>query len=171
MSEPNQPYQSPQENDDLPPCCKKLSLTTRKLGFYATLVLGTIFYFLAIFKFFSSAFGTDISYMYAILAPLLTLLCPLWMNSFSQVISGLREPARKYTVFILLGCLLGLIGSRVFDINSLSLIFILPIILSGIWLSLSYYQNGQETLLEWIKNCLWKAKAGVSNLRNSGDNL
>ena len=51
MSEPNQPYQSPQENDDLPPCCKKLSLTTRKLGFYATLVLGTIFYFLAIFKF------------------------------------------------------------------------------------------------------------------------
>ena len=167
----NQPYQSPQDNDDVLFCCKKLTTNQRKIGFYITLLIGLILYITAIVNFFGSIFGNDVSYMYALLAALITLLCPLWMNSFSQVISGLREPARKYTVFILLGCLLGLIGSRVFDINSLSLIFILPIILSGIWLSLSYYQNGQETLLEWIKNCLWKAKAGVSNLRNSGDNL
>ena len=49
-------------------------------------------------------------YIYAIFATLVTLLCPLWMKSFSQLISvsGLREPSRKRAFIILAISIIGL---------------------------------------------------------------
>ena len=168
MSEQN-PYQYPQENDDLSLCCKNISADKRKIGFYITLGIGVILYITAIINFFGSVFGSDISYMYAIFAALITLLCPLWMRSFSQVLSGLNEPSRKLTFLILIVSFIGLLVFRAFDVSSLSLICILALILSGIWLSLSYYQNGQESLLDFLKRCFGRNKNDMNNSLNNND--
>ena len=45
------PYQSPQENDDLSVCCKKIPADKRKIGFYITLFIGGILYLTAIINF------------------------------------------------------------------------------------------------------------------------
>ena len=103
---------------------------------------------------------------------LVTLLCPLWMKSFSQVFSGLREPSRKLTLIVLVVSFIGLIVFGMLDIKFFALIFIFGLILSGLWLSLSYYQNGQETLLQYIKRCFGRDKSNnnFNNGNNSGDN-
>ena len=160
MSESQQPYRSPQDNDDVSFCFKKLSTTQRKYGFYIT----------AIIYFFSSVFGSDVSYIYALIAAIITLICPLWMNSVSQVFEGLRDPSRRYTFLILLISIIGLFTFRIFDVKSIALIFILVLIISGIWLSLSYYQNGQESLLEFLKSCFGRNKDNNNNINNQNNN-
>ena len=106
--------------------------------------------------------------MYAIFAAIITLFCPLWMNSVSQVIGELNEPSRKYTFLILMISILGIFTFRMFDVKTLALLFILSLIVSGIWLSLSYYQNGQESLLDFLKKCFNRNK-GNNNLNNNND--
>ena len=172
MSDSNQPYQSPKEDDEVPPCCQNCSASKRKIGYYLTLGIGAILYIVSIINFFGSVFGGDLSYMYAIFAVLVTLLCPLWMKSFSQVFSGLREPSRKLTLIVLVVSFIGLIVFGMLDIKFFALIFIFGLILSGLWLSLSYYQNGQETLLQYIKRCFGRDKGNnnFNNGNNSGDN-
>ncbi len=169
----DQPYESPKDNDEVPFCCQNCSASKRKIGFYLTLALGALFYIISIFNFFGSVFGGELSYMYAIFAALVTLLCPLWMKSFSQLISGLREPSRKRAFIILLISLIGLFIFGLFmDVKFFALIFIFALILSGLWLSLSYYQNGQETLLQYITRCFsrFKGNNNFNNGNNSGDN-
>ena len=170
MSESQQPYRSPQDNDDVSFCFKKLSTTQRKYGFYITLLVGIIFYITAIIYFFSSVFGSDVSYIYALIAAIITLICPLWMNSVSQVFEGLRDPSRRYTFLILLISIIGLFTFRIFDVKSIALVFILVLIISGIWLSLSYYQNGQESLLEFLKSCFGRNKDNNNNNINNSNN-
>ena len=171
MSDSNQPYQSPQENDEVSSCCQNCSASKRKFGFYITLLIGAILYIVAIVNFFGSMFGGDLSYMYAIFACLVTLLCPLWMKSFSQVLSGLSEPSRKFSFIILMISLIGLIVFGVLGIKFFSLISIFVLILSGLWLTLSYYQNGQETFLQYIKRCFGRFKGNNNNNNNfGGDN-
>ena len=164
----NQPYQSPQDNDDVLFCCKKLTTNQRKIGFYITLLIGLILYITAIINFFGSIFGSDVSYMYALLAALITLLCPLWMSSPSQLFSGLRDPSRKMTILILIISVIGLFTFRIFDVKLFALIFVLTLISSGIWLSLTYYQNGQESLLEFLKKCFNRNKDN-NNLNNNNN--
>ncbi len=170
MSENNQPYKSPQDDDDVPFFCKKLSTNQRKIGFYITLLVGVILYITAIVNFFGSVFGSDISYMYAIIAAVISLLSPLWMNSFTQVLAGLRDPSRKLTFLILLISIVGLFTFRIFPVKALALICIFSLIISGIWLSLSYYKNGQETLLECFKRCFGRMK-GENNNNINNNNL
>ena len=172
MSESNQPYQSPKENDEVPPCCQNISASKRKFGFYLTLIIGAILYIMAIVNFLGSVFGDDVSYMYAIFAVLITLLCPLWMKSFSQTFSGLREPGRKLSFFALIISFIGLMLFNFFGNKLFRLLFVFGLILSGLWLSLSYYQNGQETLLQCIKKCFGRNKTDNNyiNRNNSGDN-
>ncbi len=164
MSDLDQPLQNKNENDQLS--------TKRKIGFYFTLCLGGLFYILALINFLGSVFGGDTSYMYAVLASLITLLCQLWKKSFSQVFAELREPSRKFTFYILILSLIGLIIVNVLDIRYLPLLLIGSIIFSGIWLSLSYFQKGQQTLLQLIKNCFGSNKGdnNSNNGNNSGDN-
>ena len=164
----NQPYQSPQDNDDVLFCCKKLTTNQRKIGFYITLLIGGLLYITSIIYFFGSVFGSDTSYIYALCAAFITLLCPLWMNSPSQLISGLREPSRKKAMLILIISIIGLFIFRYFDVKLLALLFIFCIISSGIWLSLSYYQNGQESLLKLFKKCFSRNK-GDSDLNNNNN--
>ena len=164
----NQPYQSPQDKDEVPPCCQKCSTGMRKLGFYLTLLIGAVLYLVAILNFFSSVFGGELSYMYAVSAALVTLFCPLWMKSFSQVLSGLREPSRKSTFFCLLISLVGLLLSGYMDKKFPALIFILGNILFGLFLALSYYQGGQESLIDYLKKCF--GKGGNNNNFNQGNN-
>ena len=165
MSESNQPYQSPQDNDEVPPCCQNCSSSKRKMGYYITIALGAILYIVAIFNFFSSVFGGDLSYMYAICAALITLLSPLWMNSFSQVLSGLRQSSRKITFISLIIGLIGIVLFNLWNSKFLTLIFIFGTIVSGLWLSLSYYQNGQQSFLQLIKKCFGGNKDN-NNLNN-----
>ena len=169
MTDSNQPYQSPQDNDELSFCCQNCSTSKRKLGFYVTLFAGVILYIVSIVNFFGSVFGGDISFMYPIFACLITLLCPLWMKSFSQVLSGLREPSRKLSFLVLLVSLIGLIIFGNMGTKFFALLFTFTLILSGLWLSLSYYQNGQESLLQYIKRCLFRSKGNNNNFGNNGN--
>ena len=139
----------------------------RKLGYYLTLLIGAVLYLVAILNFFSSVFGGELSYMYAVSAALVTLFCPLWMKSFSQVLSGLREPSRKSTFISLIISLGGLLLSVYMDKRFLSLIFIFGLIFFGLFLALSYYQNGQESFLDYLKKCFGK---GGNNNFNPGNN-
>ena len=163
----NQPYQSPQDNDEVPLCCQKCSTRMRKLGYYLTLLIGAVLYLVTILNFFSSVFGGELSYMYAVYAALITLLCPLWMKSFSQVLSGLKESSRKSTFISLIISLVGLLLSGYMDKRFLSLIFIFGLIFFGLFLALSYYQNGQESLLDYLKKCFTK---GGHKSFNPGNN-
>ena len=170
MSENNQPYKSPQDDDDVPPCCKRLSTNQRKIGFYITLLVGVVLYITAIVNFFGSVFGNDVSYMYALIAAVISLLTPLWMNSFAQVLSGLREPSRKLTFLILLISIVGLFTFRIFNVRAMSLICIFALILSGIWLSISYYKNGQESFIECFKRFIDRMKGNNNNNNNNVNN-
>ena len=172
MSDSNQPYESPKDNDEVPVCCQNCSTNKRKIGFYLTLCIGALLYIISIFNFFSSVFGGELSYMYAIFAVLVTLLCHLWMKSFSQILSGLREPSRIKSLIVLVISLIGTFIFGLWNVKFLALIFIFSLILSGLWLSLSYYQNGQETLLQFIKRCFDRVKGNnnFNNGNNSGDN-
>ena len=72
-------------------------------------------------------------------------------------------------MLILIISIIGLITFRIFDVKLLALLFIFCIISSGIWLSLSYYQNGQESLLKLFKKCFSRNK-GDSDLNNNNNN-
>ena len=162
MSDLNQPLQNKNEKEQIS--------TKRKLGYYFTLCLGGVFYIISIINFFGSVFGGENSYMYAVLAALITLLCPLWKKPFSQVLSQLREPSRKLTFYLLILSLIGLFIVNILDIKYAQLLLIGVIIFSGIWLSLSYYENGQETLLQFIKNCFGSNKGNNESNKTNNDN-
>ena len=172
MTDSNQPYQIPNDNDQVPFCCQNCSSSKRKLGYYITLFIGCLLYIVAIVNFLSSVFGGELSYMYAIFAVLVTLLCPLWMKSFSQILSGLTEPSRKKSFIGLIISLIGLIIFGNLDIKFLALIFIFGLILFGLWISLSYYQNGQEKIMDYIRRCFGRAKGNINfnGGNSSGDN-
>ena len=72
-------------------------------------------------------------------------------------------------MLILIISIIGLFIFRYFDVKLLALLFIFCIISSGIWLSLSYYQNGQESLLKLFKKCFSRNK-GDSDLNNNNNN-
>ena len=170
MSDSNQPYQSPQENDEVPVFCQNCSAGKRKIGYYLTLGVGAFLYIMAIIHFFGSVFGGNLSYMYAIFACLITLLCPLWMKSFSKVFSGLREPSRKMAFFALIISFIGLIVFGILGVKFFSLLFIFGLILSGLWLSLTYYQKGQETILQYLKRCFGRIKGDNNYINRNNDN-
>ena len=100
----------------------------------------------------------------------LATISPVWKKPFSQVLSQLREPSRKLTFYLLILSLIGLFIVNILDIKYAQLLLIGVIIFSGIWLSLSYYENGQETLLQFIKNCFGSNKGNNESNKTNNDN-
>jgi len=143
MTDINQQYQIPQYNNDnrkntLSDCFNSC-LIKNKIVFYITIILGCLLYILAIKDFYNSIIGEKLKYINSIFASLLTIFCPIWLQSPYNISFDLkRDFLRVYFIVFILLCLFGLIISYKSDDKSSFYICNSILLLAGIFLALSY---------------------------------
>ena len=152
----DQGYSQPeekQEEEDTGLFCRNCSAATRKLGYYLTVLAGVVFFILGIF----SLFGASVYLL--IMGSLLFVLSPLWIKSPKNLCIELKNPIRLVSTLIFLGFLIATISSSLIIKNDvLTIIFGIGLALSGIWYFLSFFKNGQQACIAFIKTCCGKGE-------------
>ena len=118
-----------------------------------TVSLGCILYFLAIIDFYNSIKENIIKYNNSIYASLLILFCPLWLKSSDIECDLKKDFSRIYIIIFLLIGLLGLIFSDKSEDKSAFYISNSLLLISDIFLILSYLKIGNEKCQNNNVNC------------------
>ena len=147
--------------------CQNLSPTTRKLGYYGTILVGVIVFVLGIVNLLT------FSIIFLIAGSLLLLLAPLWIKSPQALVKDLKNPLRLSSFIIFFICLVAaIVLPSIFDDNFIvKTICGVLLALSGIWYFLSFFQNGQKACIACIKSCFGKDEPfaeWISSKRVSG---
>ena len=134
--------------------CQSLSPTTRKLGYYTTILVGVIVFIFGIINILT------FSVLFLIAGSIIIILSPLWVKSPKALIKDLKNPLRFTSFLIFLCCLIAaIILPNVFE-DSIIIKAICGVLLafSGIWYFLSFFQNGQKACVACIKTCFGKGE-------------
>ena len=128
--------------------CQNCSPTTRKLGYYATFLVGLIVFGFGIINWLTG----DI--LFLIVGSLGILLSPLWIKSPQGCMQDMKNGLRLSSTIIFLTFLVlsiicycsgwGLILNYIFGVG---------LGVSGIWYFLSFFPNGQKACVACIKSC------------------
>ena len=107
MTDINQQYQIPQYNNDnrkntLSDCFNSCLIIKNKIVFYITIILGCLLYILAIKDFYDSIIGEKLKYINSIFASLLTIFCPIWLQSPYNISFDLKRDFLRVYFYILL---------------------------------------------------------------------
>ena len=150
MADINQPYQNAQNNYNNFSFFSECINRIRDLTSIITFSIGSYLYILSFIDFYNSILEINIIYMNSIYASLLTLFCPLWTQSFSDISRDLKDCSRiKNIMILLLSLLCVLISNNRTSSKFGPLIFDFILILSGLCLALSYFTFGKA----FIGNC------------------
>ena len=135
--------------------CQNLSPTTRKLGYYATILVGVIVFVLGIVNLLT------LSIIFLIVGSLLLILAPLWVKSPKALLKDLKNPVRLTSFLIFFCCLVAAIVLPLLLDDNIIIKIICGVLLvfSGIWYFLSFFQNGQKACIACIKSCFGKDEA------------
>ena len=148
----DQGYSAAEDKDDKGGIfCQKCSPVTRKVGYYATFLVGAILFVLGIVN----LIGFNIYFLVG--GSLLLILCPLWVKTPCALINDLKNPIRITSCIIFLVSLGATIAFHlIFDNSIIDLICGICLALAGIWYFLSFFTNGQKACLNCIKSCCGK---------------
>ena len=150
MADINQSYQNAQNNYNNFSFLSECIIRIRDLFSIITFFIGFYFYILSFIDFYNSIIGINIIYMNSIYASLLTLFCPIWTQSFSDISRDLKDCSRiKNIIMLLLWLLCVFISSNRSSGKFVPLTFDFMLIFSGLWLALSYFSFGKA----FIRNC------------------
>ena len=157
MAEISEPYknQNPQDINDssISHIFNILCIVIRKVLIIITICIGTYFYILSFHNFCSSINGNNIIYINSIYASLITLFCPIWTQSFDEIISELKKPSKQLNILCLLIALLCLRFSIKYGNRYAIIIYDFLIILCGLWLAFSYTDYGKQMNKDCEKCC------------------
>ncbi len=137
-----------QEEDSGGIFCQNCSPTTRKLGYYATFLVGLLVFGIGII----SCLTGDILFM--IIGSLGILLSPLWIKSPQGCMQDMKNGLRLSSTLIFLTFLVLSIFFYCSGWSTiLNIIFGICLGVSGIWYFLSFFPNGQKACVACIKSC------------------
>ena len=137
-----------QEEDSGGIFCQNCSPTTRKLGYYATFLVGLLVFGIGII----SCLTGDILFM--IIGSLGILLSPLWIKSPQGCMQDMKNGLRLSSTLIFLTFLVLSIFFYCSGWSTiLNIIFGIGLGVSGIWYFLSFFPNGQKAFVACIKSC------------------
>ena len=132
--------------------CQNCSPTTRKIGYYLTILAGIVLYVFGIFNLLT------LQVVFLVAGSLFLILAPLWVKSPKALFQDLKNPLRLTSFLIFLACLVATIIVWLIVKNTiLTVICGVLLALSGIWYFLSFFQNGQKACIACIKSCFGKA--------------
>ena len=145
MSDINHPYQNSQDNYEnnnfFPSSCLSI---VNQIILIITVSSGCVLYLLAIVDFYNSIKDNIVKYNNSIYASLLILFCPLWLKSCDIECDLKKDFTRVYIIIFILISLIGLIISDKSEDKSEFYICNSLLILSDIFLVLSYLQIGND---------------------------
>ena len=139
-----------QEEEDTGLFCRNCSLTTRKIGYYLTILGGVVLFVLGIINMFTGAVA------FLIIGSLVAVLSPLWIKSPRNLCIELKNPIRLVSTLLFLGFLTATIITSLLKKDVLKLIFGVCLAFAGIWYFLSFFKNGQEACIAFLKTCCCK---------------
>ena len=153
MSDIDHPYQFSQGNYENNNFFSECISVINTILLIITVSLGCILYFLAIIDFYNSIKENIIKYNNSIYASLLILFCPLWLKSSDIECDLKKDFSRIYIIIFLLIGLLGLIFSDKSEDKSAFYISNSLLLISDIFLILSYLKIGNEKCQNNNVNC------------------
>ena len=138
--------------------CTCWSPLARKIGYYLTFLVGGIIFIVGIIDLLGA------SVIPLIIGSCLCLFSPLWIKSPKDLCLDFKNPSRLLSFLIFFGFLVATIIVVLADKDSLIITVLLGVclVLSGIWYSLSYFENGQKACIAFLKTCFGKGEQGNS---------
>ena len=145
---------TPSEADDGGIFCQSCSPTTRKIGYYATFLIGLVGF---VFGFISSFTG-EIAVL--IISCIVILFCPLWIKSPKKCIMDFRNILRMSSALIFVIILvLNILCSSMEWGDFWSVVLGILLAVSGVWYFLTFCPNGQKACIGCIKDCCGKGES------------
>ena len=137
--------------------CQNCSPTTRKLGYYATFLVGLVVFVFGIINWLTG------NIWFLIAGSLIILLCPLWIKSPKGCCEDMKNGLRLSSTLIFIVFLTLAILCKALEWGIiLSYIIGVGLGLSGIWYFLSFFPNGQKACLACVKGCCSSDKSTPS---------
>ena len=136
------------DEDDGGIFCQNCSPTVRKMGYFATFLLGLILFVVGIID----VFGGDVAWI--IVGSLIILFCPLWVKSPKKCLFDFKDilKATSSLIFIIL-LIVNILCSAMEWGSALQYILGILLAISGVWYFLSFIPGGQKFCADCIKGC------------------
>ena len=146
--------ESNSESEDDGIFCRSCSPQTRKVGYFITFIIGMIMFGIGvILTIILSSSGVAL----LIIGSIVVLFCPLWYKSPKSLVVSFKNPLRLSSLLIFLGVLVITIIFTVGDHDDwVKAFFGVLLACAGIWYFLSYFENGQNALIQCCKTCFKK---------------
>ena len=137
-----------QEEDSGGIFCQNCSPTTRKLGYYATFLVGLLVFIIGIINLITG------NPLFMIVGSLGILLSPLWIKSPQGCMQDMKNGLRLSSTLIFLAFLVLSIFCYFSNWGTIpNYIVGIGLGVSGIWYFLSFFPNGQKACVACIKSC------------------
>ena len=145
---------SPSEDDDGGIFCQSCSPTTRKIGYYATFLVG----FIGFIWGFISSFAGDVAVL--IISCLVILFCPLWIKSPKKCLIDFKNVLKVTSFLIFIAMLILTICCTAMEWGEvLQYILGIALAISAFWYFLTFFPNGQQAFIGCVKTCCGKESA------------
>ena len=148
--------ESNSESEDDGIFCRSCSPQTRKVGYFITFIIGMIMFGIGVIL---TAFMIDGGVPLLIVGSIVVLFCPLWYKSPKSLVVSFKNPLRLSSLLIYLGILVVTIIFAMGNNDFLKALFGILLACAGIWYFLSYFENGQNALIQCCKTCFKKNPA------------
>ena len=148
--------ESNSESEDDGIFCRSCSPQTRKVGYFITFIIGMIMFGIGVIL---TLLTTKEGVALLIIGSIVVLFCPLWYKSPKSLVVSFKNPLRLSSLLIFLGVLVVAIIFSLGDNQTLTIIFGILLACAGIWYFLSYFENGQNALIQCCKTCFKKNPA------------
>ena len=136
------------DEDDGGIFCQNCSPTVRKMGYFATFLLGLILFVVGIVD----VFGGNVAWI--IIGSLIILFCPLWIKSPKKCFCEFKDILKTTSAVIYIGLLIAnIVIAALGSEGALKYILGVLLAISGIWYFLSFVPNGQKCCVDCIKGC------------------
>ena len=149
--------ESNSESEDDGIFCRSCSPQTRKVGYFITFIIGMIMFGIGVFL---TSLIVDGGVPLLIVGSIVVLFCPLWYKSPKSLVVSFKNPLRLSSLLIYLGVLVvTIIFAMGKDNEFWKGLFGVLLACAGIWYFLSYFENGQNALIQCCKTCFKKNPA------------
>ena len=149
--------ESNSESEDDGIFCRSCSPQTRKVGYFITFIIGMIMFGIGVIL---TVFMIDGGVPLLIVGSIVVLFCPLWYKSPKSLVVSFKNPLRLSSLLIYLGILVVTIIFAMGEDNKFwKGLFGVLLACAGIWYFLSYFENGQNALIQCCKTCFKKNPA------------
>ena len=150
------------ENPDDGIFCTSCSPECRSVGYYLTFAVGLILFGVGIILIIMLVQDTGLGLLIG--GSFIVLCSPLWNRSPKACVASLKNPLRISSLLIYLGCLAFTLVAVLLEFDDiLTILAGVLLAMSGVWYFLSYFDNGQQAIIQCCKTCCGKGEGQQSS--------